>query len=99
MAKRKLLVTPWSVKSKADKEASLKGKEILQASKKNTMLVKYYGKKWCLIKLLQFLASKVYDLERNQCKPNTKCLFKAQKHLDEKYIGKKHATSKFYYYE
>ena len=87
--KQKLLVTPYNTKKEKDKEAAKIGKEILLGYKGNPILVKYKGKKWCMLELLQYLARKVYQLERNQCKPSTKCLFEGQEYMERKYIGKK----------
>ena len=85
----KLLVTPYHSRKKAEKEAVKLGKEILTKYKEDEILVKYRGKRCCMLKLLQHLARRVLELERNQCKPKTSCLFKAQAYHDEKYLGKK----------
>lgn len=77
-------VSPWSPRKESDQKASDKGKSIL--SKPESVFVKYNRKKWCLGRLVQYLADRVAELEKNQCKPHIRCLFEGQKYLDDKFI-------------
>jgi hypothetical protein len=99
MAKKpnnKQLVLPWPAKKKIDKIAAAKGRELLNADE-GSVIVKYYGKRWCLMKLVQHLAKKVYKLERNQCKPSAKCLFEGREYLEEKYVRKNYEPARLPY--
>jgi hypothetical protein len=83
----KPLVAPWPAKKECDKEASARGEKIL-SSKAGTILVRHKRKKWCMLELLQHLASRVAELEKSQCVPGIKCLFEGRNYLDDKYIRK-----------
>ncbi len=89
MARKKKtpLVAPWPVKKKCDKKAAARGKEIL-SSEPGSILVRHRRKKWCLLELVQHLAARVSELEKNQCVPDIGCLFKGREYMDEKYIRK-----------
>lgn len=90
MTKTKPHVKPYSSRKKADAEAAKKGKSILNDSE---AVVLYKGKKWVLSELVQHLARKVYELERNQCKPSAKCLFEGREYLEKKYLGRSYDPS------
>ena len=86
MAKGKVskpLVRPFVTSSKKSAEAARLGKAVIEG--KYEAYVSYRRRKWCIAELLQHLARRVYDLERNQCKPSVKCLFKGQEYIDDKY--------------
>lgn len=92
MSKRKLQVTPYPAKRDSDKEPAKQGRAILEG--KLDAIVLYKKKRWVLAELLQHLAHKVYDLERNQCKPSAKCLFEGQHYMDKEYLGRSDGTSR-----
>lgn len=69
----------------------------VKMSNKSTVIVRYKNKDWDIKELLEFMALKIKDLEKNQCKPCAKCLFKGQKYLEEKYIAPE-AQLEFPYY-
>ena len=52
----------------------------------NKLEVKYGRKKYTAAELLVLLAEENTKLKKNQCKPRTACLFKAQRYLDNKFI-------------
>lgn len=70
---------------KNSKEESRIGRELLANKFKASVI--YKKKHWDLKELLEFLAVRVQTLERSQCVPSAKCLFKGQQYLDDKYIG------------
>lgn len=73
-------------------------KRSVKLSKKaGSLVAKYKGKDWELEELLEFMAARIKDLERHQCKPTTKCLFEGREYLDDKYIGTNLQTEFFYY--
>jgi len=49
-------------------------------------MVKYRRKRWDAKELMEFLASRVDILEKNQCEPSAKCLFEGEDYLDNKYL-------------
>jgi hypothetical protein len=55
----------------------------------------YKRKKWNLAELLEFMAKRINTLERKQCKPSAKCLFKGQEYIDDRYI-KRDCPTDFY---
>ena len=62
-----------------------KKKQQIKKIKGSTKIL-YKKKRWTKDELLLFLADKVSELEKNQCKPETECLFKAQNHLDNQFL-------------
>lgn len=82
---RKPLVSVWPAKKKSDKKPSARGKEIL-SSEPGSIIVRHKRKRWCLLELLEYLAKRVNELEKNQCIPSAKCLFEGQEYMDDKYI-------------
>lgn len=83
MPKKKPLVLGCNKGKNIDKAARQEGINIL--SGKKSILVKYKGKNWDLNDLVQYLAKRVKELEKNQCSPSAKCLFKGQEYLENKY--------------
>lgn len=83
--KKKPLVGVWPATKKSDKKPSARGKEIL-SSEPGSIIVRHKRKRWCLLELLEYLANRVSELEKNQCVPGAKCLFEGQRYMDEKYI-------------
>jgi hypothetical protein len=81
------LVAPWPAKKTCDEQASARGRKIL-SSKPGAILVRHRRKKWCMVELIQHLAQKVAELEKNQCVPDVGCLFKGREYMDDKYIRK-----------
>jgi len=83
---QKPLVKPSLARKKAKREAAKLGRALLED--KVEAVVLYHRKEWDLAELLQHLATQVKDLKRKQCKPHTKCLFKAREVIDKKYLGR-----------
>ena len=81
MTNRKPLVKPYSKGKRDDQEAISLGRALLDGDQ--DAIVLYRRKKWKLSKLVQYLASRVHDLERNQCKPSGSCVFKGRDYLYE----------------
>jgi len=90
---RKPLVNEWVAKEEEDIQAAIAGQTLLIDP--DAALVKYKRKKWPVGELLQYLADRVSKLERKQCKPTAKCIFKGQDYLDEKYSPSLPKRSKF----
>jgi hypothetical protein len=78
-------VKKWPIRLINGSNGAARGADILDG--KLPAIVKYKGKKWNVSELVQFLAAEVTRLKRNRCKPSTKCLFKGQQYLDNKYSG------------
>ena len=77
--------------SRKQNTAAERGRSIM--SNRSEAIVLWRNKEWPISELLEFLAQKVKVLEKNQCKPRTRCLFKAEEYLDNKYIKENNDTS------
>ena len=86
-------VKEWVAKQEEDIQAAIAGQTLLIDP--NAAVVKYKRKKWSVGELLQHLAERVSKLERKQCKPNAKCIFKGQDYLDEQYTPSLPKRSEF----
>jgi hypothetical protein len=75
-----------------------KTKSQVKVSKKLIgMKVTYKDRDWELKDLLEFMALRIKELEKHQCKPKANCLFEGQQYLDRKYTPNE-APTEFWYY-
>ena len=68
------------------------------SNKSKNIKVRYKNKDWEVEELLEFMALRIKELEKHQCKPKAACLFEGQKYLENKYIPNKGQTE-FNFYE
>lgn len=74
----KKLINTWKARTERDKEWSENGKFFLKEHSEYKNLITYKRKKWDARVLLLYLANKVEELEKNQCKPSVSCIFDAE---------------------
>ncbi len=63
-----------------------KTKSQVKVSGKSNVRVRYKNKDWDVTELLEFMATRIRELEKTQCKPKAGCIFEGQKYLEKKYI-------------